>query len=994
MFIVLGVFGISQIALAQSAFPDVDEDHPYKSAIEYLKENAVISGYPDGTFKPGKTVNRAELLKILIEGSGYEAPEVTESCFSDVPADKWFSKYVCYAKQKGWVKGYADGKFRPEQTVNKVEALKMMGEIQDWQVAEVNSTKFQDADYSDWYGSYLMYAEAKGLIPEADSGTFFSPGAEMSRAAIAENIFRSAAVKQLKKLEFNEDTKMEFITQKLLKLSDIVTPQIVINEVQYGYDTYGWVELYNAGSKEVDITNWSLTNGEAQKFATFPQLTMPPGSYLVVYLDHGMNDLYLEDGYGEYYLNRTEGLFNYQKDAIALFDSEDISADSMIDFVNYCNDSTCPNGITHQMAVNSKNWREGDFVYTLMSSAETLTIGRDMYSNDSNTSLDWSYDSGIEEFDQVLTAPYDEENPLFFDLEFDPDSVASISLMAKSHCDYTEVLKKALQMMKDSCGFDEFSESIGGTENGEGVKEGGVNIDEITPKTDKKGKKTQDYDLTDNITVHLGKSSSHTKGQTHVPPTIDGKVDIEINLEEVDCDPEKMKAVLYHELQHEKQVRETGNGIWGKDGKRQQPVSKNPRNGTNSIDPFTMIADCMEVETHLKTAQCLQKEKMLPEFAEHTKSIDYMLEKSKNLAEQYWKSGPPPSDKDAHPARKGCFEYLDSIKNDTDTKKDGTKVKIKNQQWLAENEKIRQAYVNNWIQKMRNLIHIIYEKYYDPGDGASEKDLERAKARFKEFLRRQFWVPAEELDEFVRTTIEKWKALKASWEEASGLIQDSPGSDNSEEAEEIPEWEIPDADGILVPRENENPSAFISPASPTCKAGEIIYLSGEESYDSDGYIEEFNWYLNGNTLYSTNISTGVECLNVGSLISLELRVIDDYGATASKTISITVEEPAVTDDSEDTPSDQPAENQPPVASIYPASPTCNSGDTLEIFASESYDPDGTITNWEWYDGSMLYSTGQSMQYDCMLMGFTKKMELRLTDDDGVTTIKSFNIVTN
>src|SRR3989338_10039459 len=102
LLMILGIFSATQIAFAQSAFPDVDEKHPYLKAIEFLKKNTVISGYPDGTFKPGKTVNRAELLKILIEGSGYEVPDAIEDCFPDVLKDKWFSKYICFAKNKGW----------------------------------------------------------------------------------------------------------------------------------------------------------------------------------------------------------------------------------------------------------------------------------------------------------------------------------------------------------------------------------------------------------------------------------------------------------------------------------------------------------------------------------------------------------------------------------------------------------------------------------------------------------------------------------------------------------------------------------------------------------------------------------------------------------------------------------------------------------------------------------------------------------------------------
>lgn len=95
-----------------------------KAAILYLADKGVLAGYPDQTFKPNNVVNRAELLKILVASLG-----VTDlsgrNCFPDV-TDQWFAPYVCYAKNQGWVSGYADGTFRPSEPVNKVEAIKML----------------------------------------------------------------------------------------------------------------------------------------------------------------------------------------------------------------------------------------------------------------------------------------------------------------------------------------------------------------------------------------------------------------------------------------------------------------------------------------------------------------------------------------------------------------------------------------------------------------------------------------------------------------------------------------------------------------------------------------------------------------------------------------------------------------------------------------------------------------------------------------------------
>ena len=68
-------------------FTDVDFSTPNSEAISYLKNNNVVSGYPDGSFKPENPLNRAELIKILVEGTGYD-PDASEykNCFLEVSA--------------------------------------------------------------------------------------------------------------------------------------------------------------------------------------------------------------------------------------------------------------------------------------------------------------------------------------------------------------------------------------------------------------------------------------------------------------------------------------------------------------------------------------------------------------------------------------------------------------------------------------------------------------------------------------------------------------------------------------------------------------------------------------------------------------------------------------------------------------------------------------------------------------------------------------------
>lgn len=169
-------------------FSDLSDAHQNAAAISFLYNSGVISGYPDGSFKPEATVNRAELLKILIEGQGITPDDyLYKDCFLDVGSD-WYAKYVCYAKEQGWVEGYPDGNFLPGQTVNKVEALKMLLNSQSISLVESYSSRYSDVFSTEWYAKYVYTAETLGLLEE--SGETLSPGGDMSRAGICENLYR------------------------------------------------------------------------------------------------------------------------------------------------------------------------------------------------------------------------------------------------------------------------------------------------------------------------------------------------------------------------------------------------------------------------------------------------------------------------------------------------------------------------------------------------------------------------------------------------------------------------------------------------------------------------------------------------------------------------------------------------------------------------------------------------------------------------------------
>jgi len=162
----------SGIQVVANGFSDVSRTHQYYTAITYLNEAGVISGYDDGTFKPENSINRAEVIKVILKGSGIEADQKFEAAFPDVTADQWFASYVMEAKAMGFVKGNdADGTFAPSRQVNMAEFLKMILTANAIDVSSFEGkTVAPNIPVDAWYANYVNYSMALGIVPKDADG--------------------------------------------------------------------------------------------------------------------------------------------------------------------------------------------------------------------------------------------------------------------------------------------------------------------------------------------------------------------------------------------------------------------------------------------------------------------------------------------------------------------------------------------------------------------------------------------------------------------------------------------------------------------------------------------------------------------------------------------------------------------------------------------------------------------------------------------------------
>jgi len=110
-----------------SKFKDVDPATWYANAVGYMEQYGIITGYSDGTFKPGASITRAEFAAIASRFDTLVSGE--PAIFTDVVDDHWAKDYISFAAAKGWVTGYQDGTFKPGNYITRAEVVSLVNRM-------------------------------------------------------------------------------------------------------------------------------------------------------------------------------------------------------------------------------------------------------------------------------------------------------------------------------------------------------------------------------------------------------------------------------------------------------------------------------------------------------------------------------------------------------------------------------------------------------------------------------------------------------------------------------------------------------------------------------------------------------------------------------------------------------------------------------------------------------------------------------------------------
>lgn len=125
-------------------FSDI-ENYWAKECIVKLAERSLVKGYADGKFRPESLLTRAEFASLMVGAFG-KSPEVQKAVtFKDVPKNHWAWQFIQTVSKKGFFSGYPDGTFRPEQPILRVEAITVIASVINLQIPQSPEATLKDA---------------------------------------------------------------------------------------------------------------------------------------------------------------------------------------------------------------------------------------------------------------------------------------------------------------------------------------------------------------------------------------------------------------------------------------------------------------------------------------------------------------------------------------------------------------------------------------------------------------------------------------------------------------------------------------------------------------------------------------------------------------------------------------------------------------------------------------------------------------------------------
>jgi len=177
---------------AAKSFSDLTPANVHYDNVMNLVERGVITGYPDGTFKPNQSISRAHAAKIIAKALGLDTKNVKNPNFKDIPTNYAYYGEIAALANAGIINGYPDGTFKPNATLTRGQMAKIIARAFEL-TGKADNLPFKDianSEYKEYIAALYANKVTTGTTP-----TTYSPVNPVTRGQLASFVVRAEEAK-------------------------------------------------------------------------------------------------------------------------------------------------------------------------------------------------------------------------------------------------------------------------------------------------------------------------------------------------------------------------------------------------------------------------------------------------------------------------------------------------------------------------------------------------------------------------------------------------------------------------------------------------------------------------------------------------------------------------------------------------------------------------------------------------------------------------------
>jgi hypothetical protein len=173
------------LPLINKILEDIPSNYWAVKYINELKQNGIVNGYSDESFRPDKNMTRAEFIKMICVAKGWPIEENAVKQFKDVKKSHWAYAYINTAVANGITNGYRNDRFQPDANISRAEISKILALSSGYNGTSANNF-FTDIKDS-WARDYILSCAKHGVISGYPDGKF-RPQKPATRAETAKMV--------------------------------------------------------------------------------------------------------------------------------------------------------------------------------------------------------------------------------------------------------------------------------------------------------------------------------------------------------------------------------------------------------------------------------------------------------------------------------------------------------------------------------------------------------------------------------------------------------------------------------------------------------------------------------------------------------------------------------------------------------------------------------------------------------------------------------------